>query len=604
MKLMQPFTTRSHHLTRKNAFVLVSVPVILCLAAVLPARAAAPLSQLVDEKAGLYLEATDLNSHIKQFLVSPLVNRFRQTQVFQNWLQSQDVINLKQAVRDIESVTGKPLLPLLNQFFGKSAGLAVFNHGPKQNPSLLLLTTVQDREAMQKLLEAWFAKTGIKVTTSTFQGITCYEVRQQSDPAAPAITYAFLDQTLVVTDRRSHLESTIRLYDVQRLKKQSPENQQSLFDLEMYRRARGVLAQDVTGSVFLNPRAWDEHIKPPQNEIEEGVVNWWKKTGALIAGLHLKDTVALEAVILFNSEAIDLPLLNILQSPVEIPDQYTLIPKKALAALSGQLNMNLLTNRIISYYADKNPEKWQKFHAISRGLLGGLDPVTEVSKVLGPSVLFYSVPRKTLSFDAISFDGLVAMQLSTPDGDSKSTDKSKYQSALENVANFLMNSILAHHNSESAPDAQPSILKIEDHEQYHLRWIESLGPYQPAYGINERQLVFASSPQLVREFFTLKSEESLAALPLFQSWKETFFREEKQLCFLNIASIRAFIEQNSDFLAEQLSKGHAGDLEKGKKKLAGLKSLLQSFDGLFFAAGLQKTQVRVIFGLGSLNPAE
>jgi len=136
----------------------------------------------------------------------------------------------------------------------------------------------------------------------------------------------------------------------------------------MYRRARGVLAQDVTGSVFLNPRAWDEHIKPPQNEIEEGVVNWWKKTGALIAGLHLKDTVALEAVILFNSEAIDLPLLNILQSPVEIPDQYTLIPKKALAALCGQLNMNLLTNRIISYYADKNPEKWQKFYAISRGL--------------------------------------------------------------------------------------------------------------------------------------------------------------------------------------------------------------------------------------------
>ncbi|WP_417393152.1 DUF3352 domain-containing protein [Gimesia sp.] len=604
MKLMQPITTRSHQLTRKNAFVFVSVPVILCLAAVLPVRAAAPLSQLVDEKAGLYLEATDLNSHIKQFLVSPLVNRFRQTQVFQNWLQSQDVINLKQAVHDIESVTGKPLLPLLNHFFGKSAGLAVFNHGPKQNPSLLLLTTVHDREAMQKLLEAWFAKTGIKVTTSTFQGITCYEVRQQSDPAAPAITYAFLDQTLVVTDRRSHLESTIRLYDVKRLKKQAPENQQSLFDLEMYRRARGVLAQDVTGSVFLNPRAWDEHIKPPQNEIEEGVINWWKKTGALIAGLHLKNTVALEAVILFNSEAIDLPLLNILQTPAEIPDQYTLIPKKALAALSGQLNMNLLTNRIISYYADKNPEKWQKFHAISRGLLGGLDPVTEVSKVLGPSVLFYSVPRKTLSFDAISFDGLVAMQLSIPDVDSKSTDKSKYQSALENVANFLMNSILAHHNSESAADAQPSILKIEDHEQYHLRWIESLGPYQPAYGINERQLVFASSPQLVREFFTLKSEESLAALPLFQSWKETFFREEKQLCFLNIASIRAFIEQNSDFLAEQLSKGHAGDLEKGKKKLAGLKSLLQSFDGLFFAAGLQKTQVRVIFGLGALDPAE
>ncbi|MEQ8635775.1 DUF3352 domain-containing protein [Gimesia maris] len=599
MKLKKPFKSTSRILIQKIAFTSVVVPALLCLAVVVPVSAADPLSQLVDEKAGVYLEATDLNSHVKQFLLSPLVNRFRKTQVFQTWLQSQDVINLKQGLRDIESVTNQPLLPLLNDLFGKSVGLAIFNHGPKQNPSLLLLTTVRDPAVVQKLLDDWFTKTGIKVTSSTFQGTTCYKASQQDDPSAPVVTYAFLDQTLVVSDRRSNLESTIRLYQ-----NQSSENQQSLFHLEMYRRARGVLAEDVTGSVFLNPRAWDEHIKPPKNEIEQGVVNWWKKTGALIAGLHLKNTVAVEAVILFNSEAIDLPLLNILQTPAEIPDPYTLIPKKALAVLSGHLNVNLLTNRIVSYYAEKNPEKWQKFLAVSTGLLGGLDPVTEVSKALGPSVLFYSVPRKTLSFDAISFDGLVAMQLTTADTEPGTTDKSKYQSALENVANFLMNSMLSHHNAEAAPGHQTSILKIEDHEQYHMRWIESLGPYRPAYGINERQLVVASSPELVREFFTLKSEESLAALPLFQSWKETFFREEKQLCFLNIASIRAFIEQNSDFLAEQLSKGHGGNLEKGKKKLAGLKSLLQSFDGLFFAAGLQKTQVRVIFGLGSHNSAE
>ena len=599
MKLKKPFKSTSRILIQKIAFTSVVVPALLCLAVVVPVSAAEPLSQLVDEKAGVYLEATDLNSHVKQFLLSPLVNRFRKTQVFQTWLQSQDVINLKQGLRDIESVTNQPLLPLLNDLFGKSVGLAIFNHGPKQNPSLLLLTTVRDPAVVQKLLDDWFTKTGIKVTSSTFQGTTCYKASQQDDPSAPVVTYAFLDQTLVVSDRRSNLESTIRLYQ-----NQSSENQQSLFHLEMYRRARGVLAEDVTGSVFLNPRAWDEHIKPPKNEIEQGVVNWWKKTGALIAGLHLKNTVAVEAVILFNSEAIDLPLLNILQTPAEIPDPYTLIPKKALAVLSGHLNVNLLTNRIVSYYAEKNPEKWQKFLAVSTGLLGGLAPVTEVSKALGPSVLFYSVPRKTLSFDAISFDGLVAMQLTTADTEPGTTDKSKYQSALENVANFLMNSMLSHHNAEAASRHQTSILKIEDHEQYHMRWIESLGPYRPAYGINERQLVVASSPELVREFFTLKSEESLAALPLFQSWKETFFREEKQLCFLNIASIRAFIEQNSDFLAEQLSKGHGGNLEKGKKKLAGLKSLLQSFDGLFFAAGLQKTQVRVIFGLGSHNSAE
>jgi hypothetical protein len=164
-----------------------------------------------------------------------------------------------------------------------------------------------------------------------------------------------------------------------------------------------------------------------------------------------------------------------------------------------------------------------------------------------------------------------------------------------------MNSVLVQHNTDAKHRDEPAILKVEDHDLYHLRWIDHLGPYQPAYGISDQQLVLASSPDLVREFFTLKSEDSLAALPLFQSWKETFFQEEKQLCFLNISSIRTFIEQNSDFLAEQLSRQQDSDLAKGKSKLAGLKSLLESFDGVFLAAGLQKTQVRIVIGLGSLS---
>jgi len=399
------------------------------------------------------------------------------------------------------------------------------------------------------------------------------------------------------------LQSSITLAVNLDRRQQPLQDQNCLYNLKMYQRARAVLAPEVTGSAFLNPRAWDEHIKPPRNEIEQGVVNWWQKTGALIAGLHLKNTLAFETVILFNTEAIDLPLLNILQTSTRIPDPYTLIPKKALAVMAGQLNVHLLTQKIAEFYSAKKPEKWKKIHAAALGMLGGLDPVTEMAKALGPNVLFYSVPRKQLSFDAIAFDGLVAMQLSPPETASPQAEKSRYQRALENVSNFLMNSILAHHNADPDHLEQPAILNVEDHEMYHMRWIDHLGPYQPAYGINEQQIVFASSPELVREFFTLKSEESLAALPLFQSWKETFFAEEKQLCFLNISSIKAFIEQNSDFLAEQLSQGQAGDLDKGKSKLAGLKSLLDSFDGIFLAAGLQKTQVRIVFGLGSLVPA-
>ncbi|WP_339730036.1 DUF3352 domain-containing protein [uncultured Gimesia sp.] len=586
-----------------TVLVTVLVSVIFTSVSRVSAAADAPLSQLVDNKAGVYVEATDLNAHLKQFLVSPVVIRFQQTQVFQSWLQSQDVKNLKKGLHDIESVTEQRLLPLLNSLFGESVGLAVFNNGPKQSPSLLLLANVKEANTTKKLFESWFRKTGVEVTLITYQDVPCFIASQSAaaSDTAPKIYYTFLERTLVVTENERVLQSAVDLYVKQTLKKQPRDTQSSLFNLKIYQRAQSKLSPNMTSSLFLNPRIWDEHIKPPKNEVEQGVVNWWHKTEGLIVGLHLKNTVALETIILFNSEAINLPLLDVLRIPAEIPERYTLVPKKALAVLCGQLNVHLLTQRIVDFYADKNPEKWQKFRAVSIGLLGGLDPVTEFSKALGPNVLFYSVPRKELSFDAISFDGLVALQLASPGQPAVETSKSQYQAALENVANFLMNSMLAHHNAHLKQDVSPSVLKMEEHDLYQMRWIDSLGPYQPAYGINEQQIVFASSPELVREFFTLKSEESLAALPLFQTWKETFFQEEKQLCFLNISSIRAFIDQNSDFLAEQLAKGQGGDIEKGRKKLSGLKSLLQSFDGLFLAAGLQKTQVRIIMGLGSLD---
>ena len=605
---MQPINRHSAKLcqTVKKSIVLALVLISVVFTSICSPSAAAetPLSQLVDDKAGIYVEAADLNGHLKQFLISPVVARFQQTQVFQSWLQSQDVKNLKQGLHDIESVTERPLLPLLNHLFGESVGVAVFNKGPKQAPSPLLLARVKDAKATQNLFESWFKKTGVVVTLINDLDVPCFIASQgkASPDTMPRIYYTFLERTLVVTENKQILQSTVDLYVKQFLKKQPRDTQTSLFNLKIYQRAQSKLAPNVTGSLFLNPRIWDEHIKPPQNEVEKGVVNWWNKTAGLTVGLHLKNTVALETVILFNSEAIDLPLLDVLRIPTEISENYTLVPKKALAVLCGQLNVHLLTQKFVDFYADKNPEKWQKFHAVSIGLLGGLDPVTEFSKALGPNILFYSVPRNELSFDAISFDGLVAMQLAPPDQPAVRASKSQYQTALENVANFLMNSMLAHHNAHLKQEATPSVLKMEGHELYQMRWIDSLGPYQPAYGINEQQIVFASSPELVREFFTLKSEESLAALPLFQTWKETFFQEEKQLCFLNISSIRTFIDQNSDFLAEQLAKGQGRDLDKGRKKLSGLKSLLQSFDGLFLAAGLQKTQVRIIMGLGSLDP--
>ncbi|QDV17976.1 hypothetical protein Pan153_26320 [Gimesia panareensis] len=602
---MKPFTQANCSHLPLLRFMPAAILSLLCCLSAGTAIAARPLSQLVDQKAGLYLEATQLDQHLQQFLQSQLVTRFRQTDVFQNWLRSKDVHNLKQGLEQLETLTQRPLIPLLRDLFGESVGLAIFNNGPEQNPSVILLTDVKDPQATRSLFEDWFQKTGVTVTKTEYLQTACFTASQQSsnpEKSSPGIHYCFLDQTLIVSESESLLHSSVALH-VKPQRGEPLAEQPCLYNLKMYQRARAVLAADVTGYAFLNPRAWDEHIKPPRNEVEQGIVNWWQKTGALIAGLHLKNTLALETVILFNSEVIDLPLLNILQTSENIPDPYTLIPQKALAVMAGQLNVQLLTRKFVEFYAEKHPEKWKKIHAASIGLLGGLDPITDLASTLGPNVLFYSVPRKQLSFDAISFDGLIAMQLSTPDSPPQQTNKTSYQLGMENVANFLLNSVLVQHNTNSKQVEQPAVIKVEEHDLYHLRWIDHLGPYQPAYGINEQQLVLASSPDLVREFFTLKSENSLAALPLFQSWKETFFQEEKQLCFLNISSIRSFIEQNADFLAEQLSRQQGGDPARGKSKLAGLKSLLESFDGVFLAAGLQKTQVRIVIGLGSLTPA-
>jgi len=258
---------QSREMFNPRSGVWAAVLVLIFFVSATAVRAARPLSQLVDQKAGIYLESTELDRHIRQFLHSPLATRFKETEVFRNWLQSQDVSNLKQGLQQLETLTEQPLLPLLSDLFGESVGLAVFNNGPKQAPSVLLLTTVKDPEKTQSLFQQWFQKTGMQATAAKYLEIPFYSASPQSTDAAkaaPIVYYCFFDRTLIISESEPLLQSSITLAVNLERRQQPLQDQNCLYNLKMYQRARAVLAPEVTGSGFCTPRAWDVHMKRPR----------------------------------------------------------------------------------------------------------------------------------------------------------------------------------------------------------------------------------------------------------------------------------------------------------------------------------------------------
>jgi hypothetical protein len=177
---------------------------------------------------------------------------------------------------------------------------------------------------------------------------------------------------------------------------------------------------------------------------------------------------------------------------------------------------------------------------------------------------------------------------------------SAVRDAIDNGLNTGFNFAAAYFNMSST--GRPAVVRTESEQGTRVRWIDSLGPYQPAYGLTSRFLVLATSPQAVRNFAASDVSSGAAGAashrlpPAIEALAARYFPKENQVLFVDTAAIRRFLHEHGPQLVEHAIHVHSITSEHAEKTLAKFLDVAGLFDTVFAAGRLGDGSARVVVG--------
>jgi len=576
-------------------------------AATHPSRAAADagrspeLTALVGEDAGLCVELRGLTDHSRRFVKSEMFRRLQRLPAVREFLQSKDFQGIQTMRKHLETLAGRPLEELATELFGRSVVLAVYprRDGP---PAGVLLTKTAGKKSLAdaiKLIER--AEPGQVAETIKYEG---REYQRRTRPAKDGrpqrtLFYARLDNVFVLTDRESMIRRVIRLsrYDA----KTSPEK--PLARSSNYQAARKSLRGEPVVTAFVNPRAWDAALKLPDAAGHAPLpAALWKSCRWVMASVRLDGGVVLDAVLDYDRG--DLPSLfrESLERLAGSPELLDRIPKTALLAFAGRFDPAVLRSLLNTLQAGDAGKTLRPVRRTAGALLR-FDPVDDLLPRLKQGLVLYVVAREAAPTGSIPFQALFAVGLSgTKPGEADW--RGRMESGLENVLRFVTN--VHNVNAAKAGGDQPAgiaTVKSKTDRALRVHWIDGLADFQPAFGLTPACLVFATAPELVRQFEAVEKPDRLIDDPAFQAWRQKFFSDANQILFLNAALLRAHLQRHRDAVLALRVKGGATSKQEAEKELDAALQFLGVVDGAFVAAGIGKSRIRVTIG-GVTKPAE
>ncbi len=261
--------------------------------------------------------------------------------------------------------------------------------------------------------------------------------------------------------------------------------------------------------------------------------------------------------------------------------------RAALVVFAGKQDLAGVDHLAAAEMDEPARQQWQNARQIMRGFLLGLDLFEDVLPKFRPNWGFYLVPRESLDKDALPVDALLAIELPPVPADKNPIT---IRGALENALNTGFNLLAAMQNSKT-----PAIVKSKPDAAGEVHWVESVGPYRPAYSVSSDYLVFASSPQVIAEFLS-PAEPKLTAGSLFHVWSRRQHPPEGEVLFVSWQAIREFISAHHDFLLEQAVASHALPREEAEKRLKRLSDVLQVLDAVYVGIQFQPDQIRITAG--------
>jgi hypothetical protein len=544
------------------------------------------LLHLVGADAGLCVEVTDLGRRVPQLVHSELFDRLEKFPVYRDWKQSTEFQKLSEIRKVVENQTGQPITQFAMNLFGQSVVFAVY---PREigEPAGVLLLRAPNQEALDKALAAWNSAERVKVEAVPFSK-SLYQRRTESkgnnEQGRPQFyftegpIFALSDEESVIRDivKRSLGEMELP----------------SLSASENYRTAISSLPADSWATLYFDPRPWRTgwEFDEGKSKAEKIVAGLWKRCHAVAAGLRTDQGLAVDFVLHYDPADLPERWQRLVERTSGFPEFLNQVPARALVVFAGKQDLTGLDRIIAAELNEQARLQWQNARQIGRGFLLGLDLFEDVLPQFEPNWGVYVVPREPLDQEALPIEGLLAIGLPPGPQDNNPINVRK---ALENALSTGFNLLAAMQNSNSPPG--PAVVKSEERAGSRVHWVETIGPYRPAYSLSNEYLIFASSPALIEEFLSAE-EPKLTASRVYRLWSQRQEAAEGQVLFISWQSIREFLLKNETFLLEQAVASHALPRDEAEKRFKRLRDALKVLDAVYLSVQILPDRIRITAG--------
>lgn len=584
--------------------------VLLAPARLLAEEPALDLLRLVDAKAGLCLEVTNLKSRLPDLKRSELVGRLTASPFLQAWTDSRQYQRLQNGQAAIQQATQQPIGRFLADMFGESVIVAVYpveGHETGDDTRFMLLTHAADRQVLDSTLEIWNRAEPQKSETLSHRGRgyirrTRLAGRRHGDHV---LYYATFGRTFVLTDSERLVRRAIELRG--RAKKSSAGDggdleAPSLRESPVFKESRASISPESIASLYLNPRAWDEHFRAAseQSSLMRLLDGIWQRLDSVILGLRLDQGAVIEAVAHYDNSRTPQEWNEFLRRAAGTSTFLEKVPSRALVAAAGRWDLSGLDELLSLQQSESEEQEFESLRQIIRGVLLGHDLFDDVLPALGDDWGLYIVPPRESVRDCLPLEGLLGVSLPVPGAErALPGEKPGLRAALDNALNTGLNLLTAMYNQES-PDKSAHV-ETEESEGLLMRWVANFGAYKPAYAITSNHLLLASTPQVIREFLDVEPEQTLLADDQFRRLRDDFFPNENQLLFVDVAGIRSLVERHRGKFLDHIAASESVSAEQADKELREFEAILDLLDSAFVAGSVNSERIRLVLG-GVVTP--
>jgi hypothetical protein len=622
---------------------------------------------LVGRDAGLCVEVSRLDENLSAFEQGEFFKRLENSKIYAEWKMGSQYRRIAELAAVVEKNTGKPARQFVREIFGSAVVVAAYSEsGPKM--SAILMSQAISHEALDAAIAAWNRVETPHIEAIQYSGHTYYRRLCTPKPGREAVTlyYGTLDRTLLLSDREELVQLAISLSN-----RSAPKA--SLLDLPAYQQARRALGAECAARAYFNPRAFDamlgigahsidhlqgtpqaaasqhssvsdESAKVANSPVCQTIQAAWRRCEWLALGVQVDRGIVFEGVAQYRTDGISDSAQRLIRAMSGPPEFLRLVPADAFVVLACRQPFGtFLRHLLIGQAKEQHSADWDSFRQVSRGVLLGLDLIDDVLPAFRENFGGYLAPGKGLKQDELPFEGLLAAELPIAEASAKrqsmsseraatlltthhaemavaqepgsamSGTRPSVRDAIDNGLNMGLNFAAAYFNMRAT--GAPAVVRSERSQgrETRIRWIEGLGPYEPAYALTSRFLVLATSPRAARNFAKADANDHAQSVgqtagfripPAIEELAKRYFPSENQILFIDTAAIRRFLHAHGPQLVQHAIRVGSIPPAHAEKTLAKFLDVTGLFDTVFAAARVGDGSARLVIG-GIVNgPAD